>query len=256
GLPEMDFWLTDSFLHPKNTREFFTEKLYRLPNFYQFNAPDDFPKVSVPPVKETGFITFGSFNKPEKINDVVIKLWAKILNEVPGSRLLMKYGAYFNDPILVDYWQDKFSQFGVDNDCLIFNDQNTDRISHLKTYSHIDIALDPFPFNGATTTFEALAMGVPVITLAGNSFVSRVGGSLLKNLNLDNLIADTQEEYVRLARNLAFDVDTTEKLRKSLRSTLSNSDLCQGKAYTQTVEAAYRNMWTKWCVSFKRKKSK
>ncbi len=247
GLSEMDFWLTDDFLHPSNSNELFTEQLYRLPILYQFNPPTDFPLVSTLPAEENGFITFGCFNKPEKINDSVVELWAQILAMVPNSKLFLKYGAYFNDPVLIKYWQDKFTRFDISEDRLIFYGHNTNRQNHLAQYQHIDVALDPFPFNGATTTFEALAMGVPVVALKGHNFISRVAASLLNAVKLNRLSADTHRQYANVAKDLASDIGDLSVLRRSLRERLIQSPLCQGKSYAENMESAYRRMWQLWC---------
>jgi len=247
GLNEMDFWLTDDFLHPENTEELFTEKLYRLPVFYQYNPPDDFPPVSELPATQNGFITFGCFNKPQKINDHVIALWSDVLASIPHSKLFLKYGAYFDDQILVRHWQNKFAHFGITEDRLIFNGISKTREKHLKQYQHIDIALDPFPFNGATTTFEALAMGVPVITLEGQYFVDRVAASLLTAVELDKFVARTRKNYIDIAKDLTSNLKILEDLRCTLRERLSASLLCRGKPYAQSIENAYRDMWQSWC---------
>ena len=249
GLTEMDFWLTDDFLHPENTKELFTEKLHRLPILYQYNPPNDFPSISRLPALQNGFITFGCFNKPEKINHHVIALWADVLASIPHSKLFLKYGAYFDDQVLIRYWQNKFSHFGVTEDRLIFCGASKNREEHLEQYQHIDIALDPFPFNGATTTFEALAMGVPIITLEGQYFVGRVAASLLDALELNKLIALTRKEYIDAAKDLTSDLKSLENLRCTLREKLNVSPLCQGKPYAQSIEAAYREMWHNWCSS-------
>ena len=119
GLAEMDYWLTDKALHPAETSEKFTEELYRLPQFYQFAPPTDFPEISALPLEQNGFITFGCFNKPEKINDHVIALWADVLASVAHSKLFFKYRDYFNDPALIRHWQDKFAHFGITEDRLL-----------------------------------------------------------------------------------------------------------------------------------------
>ena len=142
---------------------------------------------------------------------------------------------------------EKFVACGIKQDRISFA-VNPDTISeHLGRYSEIDIALDPFPYNGATTTFQALWMGVPVISLAGNTFFSRAAGSLLHHSGLDELMADNWETYVDHARDLAMDALRLNTLRKTLRERVATSPLCDALAYTQTVEAAYRDMWRKWC---------
>jgi len=247
GLTEMDFWLTDEFLHPEDTVESFTEQLHRIPVFYQYDPPEDFPTISILPATKNGFITFGCFNKPQKINGHVIALWSKVLAAIPHSKLFLKYGSYFNDPTLVQYWQNKFAHFGINEERLIFSGMSKSREKHLELYQNIDIALDPFPFNGATTTFEALAMGVPTITLEGQHFVGRVGVSLLGAVQLNNFVAQTESSYIDIAKDLTSNLKTLEKLRYGLRDKLYNSPLCKGKPYAESVEIAYRTMWQDWC---------
>jgi protein O-GlcNAc transferase len=247
GLAEMDYWLTDTSLHPANSPELFTEELYRLPTFYQFAPPVDFPNVSELPVDMNDFLTFGSFNKPEKINDHVIALWADVLASVPHSKLYLKYLDYFSDPALIHQWQNKFSHFGITEDRLIFNGNIENRENHLELYQHIDIALDPFPFNGATTTFEALSMGVPVITLEGKHFVDRVAGSLLAAIGLNEMIASSHKDYICAARTLAGNIEELRDLRQNLRPRLIKSPLCQAVPYAKSIEIAYREMWRRWC---------
>ena len=250
GLSEMDFWLTDNFLHPEDTEELFTEQLYRLPVLYQYTPPSDFPSVRSLPAKENGFITFGCFNKPQKINDYVIALWSDILASMPYSKLFLKYGGYFNDRALIKYWEDKFNPFGITEDRLIFCGISETRQEHLKHYQNIDIALDPFPFNGATTTFEALAMGVPVIALLGKNFVDRAAASILNAAHLNNFIAHSNKEYIELAKSLANNFDILEELRFKLREKLIGSPLCQGESYAQSIESTYQTMWKNLCSEY------
>ena len=248
GLEEMDYWLTDAFLNPPDTKEKFTEDLYRLPVFYQYTQIEDAPPVVAPPSEQAGFITFGSFNNPAKVNTEVIELWSKVLKAVPNSRLLLKYKNWYEQELLRENMLSGFSAYGVERDRIKFADQNDTMFEYLGGYKEVDIALDPFPFNGATTTFQALWMGVPVITLAGGSFNSRTAGSILYHSGLDDLIVDTPEDYIACARALAADGARLGKLRSSLREQIIRSPLCDAPAYALTVESAYREMWQTWCA--------
>ena len=126
---------------------------------------------------------------------------------------------------------------------------NLDTITeHLGRYGEVDIALDPFPFNGATTTFQALWMGVPVVSLAGETYNSRIGGSILHHAGVGELVADTPEAYVTCARDLAGDLARRGTLRATLRERIVSSPLCDAPTYARTVETAYRDMWRKWCT--------
>ncbi len=248
GLMEMDFWLTDEFLHPSETKEKFTEQLYRLPVFYQYLSIDKAPPVETLPNDNARFITFGSFNNPAKVNEEVIRLWAKVLNSVPGSRLLLKYRTWFNQPSLRGSVIDRFAEDGIEADRIIFETSLDTLPEHLGRYAMVDIALDPFPFNGATTTFQALWMGVPVITLAGESFISRAAGSMLYHAGLGDFVVDTPKAYVAAARELAGDIERLRSLRRTLRERVATSPLCDAPAYARSIEIAYQDMWRKWCA--------
>jgi predicted O-linked N-acetylglucosamine transferase (SPINDLY family) len=243
GLDEMDYWLSDGHLHPADTPERFSEELYRLPVFYQFPPPGNFPPPGPPPSEKNGYVTFGCFNKPEKINHLVIEIWCRLLDAVPGSRLSFKYRDFWGDGELAQSMRARFARLGIEPERLVMAGGDQARESHLALYRGIDIALDPFPFNGATTTFEALAMGVPVIALRGRHFVDRVGATLLVQAGLGELAADGPGEYVARARDLATAPGRLARLRAGLRARLIASPLCDGPAYARSVEAAFRQMW-------------
>jgi protein O-GlcNAc transferase len=249
GLEAMDYWLTDAVLHPADTPELFTEQLYRLPAYYQYPRQDNLPAVKAPPVLTNGHITFGCFNKPEKINDEVVALWAEVLKSVPGSRLMLKYFNHYSQPAAQAQWEARFAAHGIAADRLMLRFGLDQRRSHLELYDDVDIALDPFPFNGATTTFESLCMGVPVISLRGRHFVDRVAASMMTHVGLPEWIADTRQDYVRLAADLAGDHGRLSQLRGGLRDKLHASPLCDSQGYTRTVESAYRDMWQTWCAT-------
>jgi predicted O-linked N-acetylglucosamine transferase (SPINDLY family) len=251
GLEEMDYWLTDDFLNPPDTREMFTEELYRLPVFYQYLPLEESPTVEVPPAGQAGEITFGSFNNPGKVNDEVIGLWAKVLVSVPGSRLLLKYKNLYAQVSLQDSVIERFAACGVASDRILFSVSPDTFTQHLGRYAEVDIALDPFPFNGATTTFQALWMGVPVVSLAGQTFVSRAAGSMLHHVGLGDMAVDTPEAYVACARDLAGDRARLRTLRETLRERVATSPLCDAPAYARSIEGAFRDMWRTWCAARK-----
>ena len=247
GLEAIDYWLTDNDLHPSETEEKFIEKLYRLPQFYQFTVPSHTPNVAPSPALQNNYVTFGCFNKPEKISLEVIKLWARLLKQTPSSKLIMKYRNFFSDDAMKQIWGNKFKSYGIDKKQLIFLASDDQQGDHLALYSQIDIALDPFPFNGATTTFEALLMGVPVIALEGQRFVERVSGTLLKQTNLSRFLAQNKSDYVKIALNMARKKDELVYLRKEIRDLLLNSGLVNGSIYARQVEKAYKFMWRQLC---------
>ncbi|MBF0610190.1 MAG: tetratricopeptide repeat protein [Magnetococcales bacterium] len=244
GLAEMDYWLSDPVLHPADTSEQFTEKLWRLPVFYAYPPLEDAPAVAPPPALANGYVTFGSFNNPAKIQPQLLDLWQKILAAVPNSRLLLKYREFFADDRMVNAWRQRLVAAGMDPDRVSFAVGDTDN-NHLAQYSQMDIALDPFPFTGATTTFQALWMGVPVISLAGERFIQRMAASILHHGGYGQGIATSPQEYVDKAVALASDLTGLQTLRNTLRPALSSSPMCNGQTYARTVEEAFLAMWQK-----------
>lgn len=246
GLSRIDYRLTDSYADPEDNDEYYTEQLTRLPGcFLCYQPPHTAPPVAPSPRIYNGYITFGSFNNLAKINDKVIALWARILHAVPESHLLIKNPSLTDQPT-ADRYRGMFEQQGVPADRIELLGLAPTTESHLTTYSLIDIALDTFPYNGTTTTCEALYMGVPVITLKGKSHAGRVGTSLLSCLQLHELICDTSEDYFLKAKLLAGDPEILADYRATLRSSLQRSPLCDGQAIAQNMERVYKAMWKKW----------
>jgi len=217
--------------------------------FISIPPPGDAPDVSPLPAATTGEITFASFNNPSKVNSDVISLWADVLKAVSGSKLLLKYRNFLDQPSLRQRWITAFGEHGIGEDRLIFGSSVDNRTEHLALYHRVDMALDTFPFNGATTTFEALWMGVPVISLMGGSFISRAAGSLLTHAGHPEWAAENREAYVAAAVELAGDIARLAEIRAGLRAEVAESKLCDSGTYTSTVEAAYRDMWKKYCLS-------
>ena len=247
GLDAMDYYLTDDIIHPLNTEEKFTEQLYRLPTYYQYPTHKGLPSINDSPAIQNGYITFCCFNKPEKIGEEVIKLWAAVLQAIPNSRLLLKYFSHYSEPLMRERTIERFRRQNISEDRLILNAATDKQLDHLTVYHQADIALDPFPFNGATTTFEALTMGVPVITLTGDHFVSRVATSLVTHVGHSEFAAESYDQYVDIAKNLTDNIDNLNSIRQNLRQQLLNSSLCDGINYAKNVEVAFRNMWETWC---------
>jgi predicted O-linked N-acetylglucosamine transferase (SPINDLY family) len=243
GLEEMDAWFTDAILHPDDTTERFTEDLVRLPNFYAYPTQDNAPEVSNLPADTNGFITFISFNKPCKMNESVLDLWSEILKVVPGSRLMLKYRNYLGVPSLRQRILCRFEENGVSTDLIELRSAVDNFEEHMAGYHRADIALDTFPFAGATTTFQALWMGVPVISFMGDRFISRAGGSISTQAGLGELAVDTPEKYIETARALAADLPRLRGLRSGLRQRMATSPLCDGPAYACAVENAFRSLW-------------
>ena len=249
GLDEMDYFLSDHLLTPQNTSERFTEEIYCLPVFYQYLRLDAPKRSAPPPVMKAGSITFASFNKPEKINDRVIALWARILSAVPGSRLLMKYFDFYRGPEAQTRIAALFAERNIGRDRLEFRSGHDARGNHLALYDHVDVALDTFPFTGATTTFEALNAGVPVVSLWGDRYVARYAGAILCHAGFPEFACVDEEIYFETACALANDPARLSELRSILPERIASSPLCDGSAYARSVEAAYREMWVRFCAA-------
>ena len=190
--------------------------------------------------------SFGSFNTLVKVSPETLDAWIKILQRVPNSRLLIKAKS-FSDPELVDRYRARLLEKNIDASRfeLIGWEVNTD--DHLSLYGTVDIGLDPFPYNGTTTTCEALWMGVPVVTLMGDRHCGRVGASLMTTIGLAQLISSNVDDYIDKAAELAGNMQVLSDLRMSLRERMSDSNLLNGEKFTHQLEDCYRGMWRTWC---------
>lgn len=244
GLPTIDWRIVDSATDPEGAERWHTERLMRLEGcFLCYSAPDHAPAITAPP----GRITFGSFNSLRKINADVVRVWSAVLNAVPGSRLLLKtrgLGTAFARRTLTE----RFSQHGIGADRLDLNDVIPSKPEHLSWYGRVDVGLDTFPYNGTTTTCEALWMGVPVVTMPGRVHASRVGMSLLRAAGLPELIAADEGDFVRIAAGLAADAARRSGLRASMRARLSASALMDAPAHGRSFWGAVRRMWERHCA--------
>ncbi len=250
GMTHMDYRLVDKWTDPEGIADdFHSEKLIRLPHgFSVYLPPSDSPApVEELPADERGWILFASFNNLPKINDRVVETWSAILNRVPGSRLLIKC-KQMGDEATRKVVASRFAKWGISEGRILNMSYVAETAGHLEAYNQVDIGLDTFPFNGATTTHEAVWMGVPVITLAGERHAGRVGVSILNRLGMPELIADTREEYIQIAVDLAHDRDRLRKLRTGMRQRVLSSSLVDKVLITRSVEEAYRKMWREWCT--------
>lgn len=249
GLTTIDYRITDNYVDPEGkTDSFNAEQLIRMPNSYFCYRPDDdSPPINSLPALKKKQITFGSFNNYAKLNANILASWAQILQRVPGAKLLLKARS-LNDPDTRQRLKQELIALGIDSGRLILANYADSTVAHLKYYHQIDIALDSYPYHGATTTCEALWMGVPVVTLGGERPASRMGLSILSALGLTELIADTPTEYIEIGVNLANDMSYLQKLRAGLRHKMQTSPLMDDKNFTRQLEIAYRQVWEKWCV--------
>jgi predicted O-linked N-acetylglucosamine transferase (SPINDLY family) len=246
GLDTMDCRLTDPYLDPSGqTDRDYTERSVRLPYcFWVFQPPDDaatYP-VAPPPALANGFITFGCLNQFLKVTQPALELWVKVLQAAPGSRLVLQAPAGSH----LDRVRALFAEGGIAASRLEFVPRASQR-EFLHRFDKLDIGLDPFPYNGHTSTLDALWMGVPVVTLAGPTAVGRAGLSILTNIGMPGMVAESYEEYVSLAVRLAGDASRLEQLRPELRRRVLAAPLADAKQYTADVEAAFRGMWREWC---------
>jgi len=250
GLTAMDFRLTDAQADPEGgTEQWHSEALFRLPHcFLCYGPPADCPEVSALSTLEKEQITFASFNNLTKINDAVLRAWADILHRVPAARLLIK-GSVTIDQSLHERILQVFVRKGLKRERVHLLTRTKSFREHLLLYNNVHVALDTFPYNGATTTCEALWMGVPVISLMGKTHVARVGGSLLSTAGLDELIATDREDYIRIAVELASNKDRLGRMRQNMRARLRNSPLTDARGATRSLEDAYRTMWRIFCSS-------
>jgi len=243
GMAAMDYRITDEIcLPPGDDTRHGPETLLRLPGvFCCYQPPPDCPPETVPMDGAERPLTFCSFNNLAKVSSATIAAWAEILQAHPGARLLLKSpGA--DDPGTQAVVRGRFDGQGVAPKRIHFNGEALPMRRHLELYQQCDIALDPFPYNGTTTTCEALLMGVPVITLAGTTHGSRVGASLLTCVGLPELIAANPSAYVQAVAALAADPARRAELRGSLRLRLRHSLLGQARPFTRNLEAALRGM--------------
>ncbi len=224
-----------------------SEKLFRLEHGFLSYQPDDSaPEVGSPPCLEQDYVMFGSFNNLPKVTPEVVEVWAEILRRQPGSRLLLK-SKPLADPECRERYLRLFAEQGIPAERLELHGWLPAKTNHLELYHRVDIALDTFPYNGTTTTCEALWMGVPVVTLRGDRHAARVGASIMHRVGLENLVAHSEEEYINLATALARDRQRLLTFRNSQRRKMRESQLMDSELFTSTLENAYRRMWQKWC---------
>lgn len=241
GLDAMDYRITDPWIDPPGMDEScYQEKSIRLPRTWICFDPlgDDPP----PPPRAPGPICFGSLNNPCKLNEPVLELWARVLNAVPDSRMLLQTLSEFQRKRITELFQAS----GIHPNRIEFVPRCS-RGEYRKLYHRIDIGLDPLPYNGITTTCDALWMGVPVISMAGQIAAGRAGASILNNIGLGELATTTSEDFVKSAASLASDMDRLTELRRTLRDRLRGSPLMDGPAFARNMETAYRRMWATWC---------
>ena len=243
GLPAIDYRLTDADADPPGAEQLHTEALIRLETgFLCYAGNEGAPDIGPLPCLERGYVTFASFNNLSKVGAGVAAAWSRILDTVADSRLLLK-GKALDDGETRDAFAEMFAGHGIGTQRLDLRGHMDAPGDHMGLYGQADIALDPFPYNGTTTTCEALWMGVPVVTLRGERHAGRVGTSILNRLGLPELAAATLEEYVETAVGLAGRLDELAEIRLGLRARMKASPLGDAPAFAAAIEDAYRRAW-------------
>jgi predicted O-linked N-acetylglucosamine transferase (SPINDLY family) len=244
GLETIDYRISDPHLDPVeiDDRELYSETTVRLPaSYWCYAPPADAPEVP-PRHGRDAEITFGCLNNFAKVSRLPLETWLRILQQVPGSHLILHApsGSHRQNTLNL------FASGGVDPGRIEFFGM-LPQVEYLNLASRIDIALDPFPYNGGTTSCDMLWMGAPLITLRGKTAVGRGGASILMNIGLAELIAQNTDQYVELATDLASDIPRLANLRSSLRQRMRNSPLMDAPKFARDVETCYRKMWMNWC---------
>jgi protein O-GlcNAc transferase len=245
GLETIDYRLSDPYLDPPGGDEScYSEQTIRLPETYWcYQMSLATPEVGPLPAAESDHITFGCLNNFCKVSEPTLAAWAKLLRAIPNARLLLHaYEGTHRQRV-----QERLEREGIEPKRVRFAGLRPSR-EYFDLYQQIDIALDTFPYGGGTTTCDALWMGVPVVSLVGKTAVGRGGLSILSNVGLPELVACSEEEYVRIASELARDLARLSNLRSTLRQRMERSPLMDAPRFAPNIEAAYREMWRKWCA--------
>jgi predicted O-linked N-acetylglucosamine transferase (SPINDLY family) len=245
GLPAIAYYITDAHTDPPGlTEAHFQEELVRLPECAFCYRPGPAPEVNPElPARQSRQVTFGSLNTLAKLSEEVLALWAQVLAATPGSRIVLRRGAGRRAEAWV---RDTLARHGVAPERVVLLGTTRSRFDYLQLFQGLDLCLDPFPYNGVTTTCDALWMGVPVVTLGGRTHVARHGVRYLRSVGLDELIAQTPAEYMRKATELAGDLPRLAALHCGLRERMRSSSLMDAPRLTRHLEAAYSTLWERW----------
>lgn len=249
GLASVDYVLANKWVIPEAEEAQWSETPWRLPDTYICYAVPRDPLPPTPlPAAGSGYITFGCFNNFNKLTDATFAAWSALLAAVPGSRLLLRSSGFDNSEILASL-RDGLAGAGIDLERVRIDGRIKDYAAHLASYGEIDIALDPFPYNGGTTTVEALYMGVPVLVRAGDRYVAHMGESILHTAGLPEWIAADEADYAVRGARLAADPEALAALRAGLRARVLASPLFDAPRFARHLEAAMRGMWVTWCAA-------
>jgi len=242
GLKEIDYIIGDPYVVPLSDQKYFTEKIFQLPNTFQCISINDDIKIDQSSYQDKKNVIFGSFNNLSKINDNVIDVWSEILKRVENSKLFLK-AKQLDNLKMVENIRKKFQKNGINAEKIITEGRSKTREEMLKKYNQIDIALDPFPYSGVTTSFESVWMGVPLLTKKGSNFYSRIGVSINKNLSMDDWIANNEKDYISKAISKVSDLEKLFQIKKELRNKFLKSPLSNTKQYAKHFENFLNLIW-------------
>ena len=243
GIPEIDYFIGSPHITPENEEKYYVEKIIRLPEISQCFTPPDYDlKVNNLPALKNKFITFGCVNKLSKINDEVISLWSKILLLVKGSKLILKNKDFDDQNTCVNTFK-RFEKNNIEKNRIILKGESKTRKELLEIYHKIDIGLDPFPFQGITTTCEAVWMGVPVITLKGNRYLFHFGESINSNLDMQDWISEDYKDYISKAVKFSSDLDYLSQIRMNLREKALKSPVFDAERFSEHFSNMLWNIW-------------
>ncbi|MCE3025833.1 tetratricopeptide repeat protein [Salinicola sp. DM10] len=248
GMAAFDYFLSDPYETPPGVDHLYTEKLIRLPNDYICYTPPAYtPAITSLPAISNGYVTFGCFNNPAKVNDVMLAEWAKLMHQVPGSRLFLKGGQY-TSPDVCQRILSTLEHHGIESERVLLEGPS-DHETLLKSYNRVDIALDTWPYSGGLTTCEALLMGVPVVTHAGPTFAGRHSATHLSNTGMPELVTDSWEAFRERVVELASDLPSLAVIRAALRTYLEHSPICDAPKFGRHLRKALRAVWQRYCES-------
>lgn len=246
GVESIDYLLTDGIESPPDTDHMYTEKLIRMPDDYIcYMPPKRVPSVGPLPALRNGHITFGCFNNPTKLNEIVLAQWARLLHAVPKSRLYLK-GGPLGSPDLQKRTLHILQRHGIDADRVLLEGRSN-HYALFECYNNVDIALDPWPYSGGLTTCEAMLMGVPVVSLPGPTFAGRHSATHLFNAGMPELVTHDWDEYIARASGLASDLQSLSTIRTHLRRILLESPVCNGEKFAGHLADALRAIWQRYC---------
>jgi predicted O-linked N-acetylglucosamine transferase (SPINDLY family) len=246
GVEAIDYLLSDAIESPPGSDHFYTEKLIRMPDDYIcYMPPARVPDVGALPALRNGYVSFGCFNNPTKINEVLLREWARLLSAVPGSRLFLKGGSYESTEVC-DRIRGIFASHGIAGERIRL-EGHSPHYELFECYNEVDVALDPWPYSGGLTTCEAMLMGVPVVTLPGPTFAGRHSATHLVNAGMPELVARDWDEYRQRALELVGDLDSLGTIRAHLREILLQSPVCDAPRFARNLANALRAIWQRYC---------